>query len=817
VELDKLQYITSSKLFINKNYTKTDPNGLLSEKIFGPINNYKCECGNYNSKTLYENQICPICEVACISSESRYHTWAKIKLLLPIVKKPKIDSILKILKKSNKYLLDPLQTDLTITSHIYLKYNITNDTITTEKKYTSECIPLAITGVYSLFLNLYIIKKYYNSKYAEDLCNCFIEEILVLPPNCRLSLVTEDRGNKKIFKSILDELYGNLINIQQYNYQQQNSYINHEQYYEMVKISLDNDLNTPIIDNQIKDLDRISSYFQFYCNKIYEKVSEVLSGKKGLIRKDFLGKYLDFSSRAIVSVDPFLSAYQVKIPKKSFIRLWYLEYLRYLKCIKLYGLDKIKTLIKKSGLEENLHLEHISDFIEYYLINTDTKTRLVLINRVPTLWRHSIPIVEVVGINEDDVITVSPMIIEQMNMDFDGDTASIFKLHDINAQQELYDNAFQLNVIKYDHNNQYLAQIKNEAVYAFNLLLLTEVNESISPLYITQLSDLPFDYDLILDLDRPVIFNDETYTYGICLLNKWLNLETIQLTKKNDNPQDISNIIYLNSKTNLEYHYNISEINRKLNWLLTAHRTQTLTFELEESCNLLEQCSQNNLLKSLPKNPYIGTHIFEAISDTVIASIPKDYNLIKLLKAKFKKGQFLRSLVSCSYVADDRNRVHHNPINATLLGGLTEDDFFICSIGTRKGLNDKQSLTPQSGYLNRSLIMNLSPLEIVEKDCGTDFGFKIIIKNEQHAKSLINRYYKSDNGDWILADLDFLNERIGETITFRSPITCQTPGFKLCEKCFGNYDIVNKKYIGIHTGAVVSERLTQLSINFLCL
>jgi hypothetical protein len=273
-----------------------------------------------------------------------------------------------------------------------------------------------------------------------------------------------------------------------------------------------------------------------------------------------------------------------------------------------------------------------------------------------------------------------------MNTRFDGDTASLFKIHDINAQQELLENAFQLNIIKYDHCDQFLAQIKNEAVYAFNLLALSEPRSlTIAEASIDELQDLPFDYDLILDLELPIKFNNKIYSYGVCLLNKWLYLDDIEITVKNST-QDLSRIIYLNSKNNEEYHYRMSEFNRKLNWLLSSHRTKTLTFELEESCILLKQCIENPLLKELPKNPYIGTYIFNAIGDNVINNIPKDYNIIKLLKAKFKKGQFLRSIVSCSYVADDLNHVHSSPINATLLGGLTEDDFFTCSIGTRKGL-----------------------------------------------------------------------------------------------------------------------------------
>jgi len=101
--------------------------------------------------------------------------------------------------------------------------------------------------------------------------------------------------------------------------------------------------------------------------------------------------------------------------------------------------------------------------------------------------------------------------------------------------------------------------------------------------------------------------------------------------------------------------------------------------------------------------------------------------------------------------------------------------------------------------------MNLSPLEITEVDCGTHYGFSIIIQNKAHAKSLVNRYYKVDN-TWELTTLEYLLKNIGNEITIRSPITCQTENFKICEKCFGEYDVLQKRYVGIHTGALVSER-----------
>jgi len=47
--------------------------------------------------------------------------------------------------------------------------------------------------------------------------------------------------------------------------------------------------------------------------------------------------------------------------------------------------------------------------------------RKVYINRQPTLWRHGIPMVNIVPLEEDgdDTIRINPLFIEPLNADFD--------------------------------------------------------------------------------------------------------------------------------------------------------------------------------------------------------------------------------------------------------------------------------------------------------------------------------------------------------------------------------------------------------------
>ena len=75
-------YVTSARDFIGK-HRKIDQDGLFSEQIFGPVNSYKCACGNYNSKVLFNGKICPKCGVMCTNSDVRNESFGKIKLVFP--------------------------------------------------------------------------------------------------------------------------------------------------------------------------------------------------------------------------------------------------------------------------------------------------------------------------------------------------------------------------------------------------------------------------------------------------------------------------------------------------------------------------------------------------------------------------------------------------------------------------------------------------------------------------------------------------------------------------------------------------------------
>ena len=342
--------------------------------------------------------------------------------------------------------------------------------------------------------------------------------------------------------------------------------------------------------------------------------------------------------------------------------------------------------------------------------------------------------------------------------------------------------------------------------YSFILLIHSTIDSKLPRISIDKIKDLPLYSEP--ELNMTVLFKGIEYPYGICLLNKYCGFDSIILNEESSS-DDVSKEIHKHSQSNEEYYTRLNKANQTLGWLVSTHSKEVLTLPVNEAVNIMHDARENHLLQQLPDNPHIGHMIHQSFVNEAYDNIPTDYKLGKLAKSKFNKTQFSRALISTGYIADDRNIISPHPVNSALLSGLTEDEFFKTSYGARKGIVDKHEATPRSGYLERSLVLNLSPIEIAEEDCNASHGFQIEIQSKKHSQTLKGRYYSDNGSEWKIFDGGI--GRVGNLYSFRSPITCATPNFKICQKCFGNYNQASK-YVGILAGQYIAERLTQLSM-----
>lgn len=82
------------------------------------------------------------------------------------------------------------------------------------------------------------------------------------------------------------------------------------------------------------------------------------------------------------------------------------------------------------------------------------------------------------------------------------------------------------------------------------------------------------------------------------------------------------------------------------------------------------------------------------------------------------------------------------PIKANFREGLSVQEFFISTHGSRKGLSDTALRTADSGYLTRRLVDVSQDVIITEEDCGTK---KICSSKRYNRRWRSFRFYKITN------------------------------------------------------------------------
>lgn len=835
------EFVTSTRDFVGKN-KRPHEDGIFSEKIFGPIKSYCCNCGKLKGP-INAGKVCQTCGVLCDTNELRYTTFGKIKTYYPFIKPTNKNKLTKLLgEKELKGLLDPKRADMNeeLKRYIAIRYDFSEFKIVSNLKTTNSkflVIPLRITGIYSLYNCLCYIDRIFDIQAVKDVItsDVFTNILYVLPPNLRS--VSFDKVQDQLHSPELNKQYISLLN--------SNNFIsktldeeydkNHvEEVFNMLKTQLQNKiLDQEILDQEFIKIDKNSYIYQQIVNNIYEIAQNELSCKDGLIRNSILSKNIEFSARTVVRTEPSIEPYQIKVSRSILEKLWTPYFMFYLiKKNKIEPYECLQYLLSQDNCyEKESDKDYYYDkFFDSFLtwITTDeddelltakekVRARLTYFNRQPTLWRHGIPCKEIVPNDVDDkTIGVNPLALEPLNMDFDGDTAAIYLVHDAEALDEMYDKAFYRNTIRLDADNEILSVIRHETLYAaFTITYFVEpktdnVIETVNNLYeLTESIEL-----MNNNIYDPVQVDGKIYTYGICLLNKWAGFEKVLLNKQIDKKETklLSEKIY--EYFGHDYYYEVLNYLQKQLLFFISITNHNPTVDPNEMISFLNPENEELFMKLPENNIMLGYTLNESILDRCIDNMDQESEFYKLFKSgsRFNRQQLARSCANIGYIADSKNIINPVPIKSNLMKGLTKENFFKGSPGTKKGIADKAYFTPASGYLERTLVMGLSPIIISEDDCGTSHYIESQVFSKKHAISLIGKYIKEESKpeqDWYLVTNDNYSSIINRKIHIRSPITCTTSKYKICRKCFGERYFPTE-YIGVLAGQIIAERLTQL-------
>jgi len=441
--------ITSDKIIYKKKYAS---DGLFSEQIFGPVNDYTCQCGVYS---IYGGR-CKKCGVEYTSSEERMNRFAKIDLPMKVVYPPftwivrqnKSDDLLQILNYS-KYLVKLSDTEFEILDTQELIDNNSSELIDTNNRiFGAEALEI----IFNIMekeeredLKSFKSHKLYNlwKKYKD---NFFINYVIVVPPGLRPVI----KKSNTVFLDDLNRLYSVLIN--------------------KAKIISERKFIHTIDTINLINLRTL----QKVVNDIYLNIFSIFGGKTGLFRGNTLGKRIDFSGRAVIVPDPSLKIDEVRISYYILLEIYKFE------------------IVRKLSIEENQLFFEVLEKIENELtikdykfrflkeLNEIIKDKVVILNRQPTLHKHS-ALAHKIVIGLDECISIHPLICHCYNADFDGDQMAVYFPITIEAIEDIKNKMLCSKNLFLEGSGDLAYQPSQDIIYGIYLASISKDKEKILP------------------------------------------------------------------------------------------------------------------------------------------------------------------------------------------------------------------------------------------------------------------------------------------------------------------------------------------------
>lgn len=122
-------------------------------------------------------------------------------------------------------------------------------------------------------------------------------------------------------------------------------------------------------------------------------------------------------------------------------------------------------------------------------------------------------------------------------------------------------------------------------------------------------------------------------------------------------------------------------------------------------------------------------------------------------------------------------------IERSLEEGIVPKDLPVIINALRHGTHSRGSQTQLAGEATKSIYRMIGTSEIAEDDCGTTMAIPFTVQPFNRHR-LID-FYEIKDGETHRLTAHSIDQRIGETIYVRTPITCKTPDRNVCSRCVG--------------------------------
>jgi DNA-directed RNA polymerase subunit beta' len=544
-----------------------------------------------------------------------------------------------------------------------------------------------------------------------------------------------------------------------------------------------------------------------YTREKYEGLLKTLAGdspKEGFIQNKVWGRRQDLSARSTVTVEPSIGIDQIGLPEPMLRSIMKPFVIRELVRQGYKPIEAIKQYREWSPIADQA-------------LNVVIKERPVLMNRAPSLHKHNVQAFYPERFDGMS-IRVNPLIVKGLNMDFDGDTASIHVPVSEAAVNEAKDMLPSKNLHKAG-DKEHMHQLSQD--YQLGLYFLTVPGKNTRRTFKTAKDALRAG----LDMQDQFIMHGKTITLGKLLVNSALPKE-LQDYKQEFDSKYVKNLIDVLYKNHPNEFGKIMDHFKNVGRQYAIDRGSTLSI----TDLAIDRSFRDRILNKYEKQITSKTPAEKRIELYMAAKKEIQHEQDKELKDKNRFYDMLRSgstnkagqitqILSMPGVVED---VHGNPIPFPIKKSWSEGvdtfDYWNQSYGARKGVVDKSINTQESGGLNKELLFNTKNLLVVEDDCGTPEYIEIAIDS----KEIFDRYLaKTIGGVGVrneLVDVDLINKarrKKIELLPVRSPLLCESDG-GVCIKCYGLMANGTPPRIGENVGILdaeaITERSTQLTL-----
>ncbi|MDY4196764.1 MAG: DNA-directed RNA polymerase subunit beta' [Peptoniphilaceae bacterium] len=876
---------------INYRTLKPEKDGLFCEKIFGPTKDWECSCGKYK-RIRYKGVVCEKCGVEVTKSKVRRERMGHIELATPVSHiwyfkgipsrmgllldmSPK--ALEMILYFANYVVLDPGEARGVLFEKQLLTESEYNDyrdeygdgfeagmgaeaiqellrrvDLLTEQKNLQEELEFA-TGQKRVrcLRRLEVVEAFLRSgNKPEWMCMTVLP---VMPPDLR-PMVQLEGG--RFATSDLNDLYRRVIN--------RNN---------RLKRLLDIGAPDIIVRNEKRmlqeavdaliDNGRRGKPVTGASNRPLKSLSDLLKGKSGRFRQNLLGKRVDYSGRSVIVVGPSLKFYQCGLPKDMALELFKpFVMLELVQQGLAHNIKNAKKMVERKN-------EYVWGPLEKVI-----KDHPVLLNRAPTLHRLGIQAFEPVLV-EGKAIKLHPLVCTPYNADFDGDQMAVHVPLSSEAQTEARLLMLSTNNLLAPKDGKpintptqdmvlgsyYLTTEPKDKEPKHYFVDIDEMMKALANHYVTlhtqvsvrvRLNEEDRGKDVVSTVGR-FIFNREVpqdlgyvdrkadpYALEIdSLVDKKMLGDILDRSfRKHGNIRTARLMDYIKA---LGFKYStIGALSVSMNDVqIPKEKAEILheaDLELEENERMARrgQLSENERYQNVID---IWTQATEAVERSIFNNLSPT-NSIAIMANSGARGSVkqIRQLAGMrGLMQTATGETIEIPVRANFREGLSVQEFFISTHGSRKGLSDTALRTADSGYLTRRLVDVSQDVIVTEEDCGTDRYITVsdikegneLIENLESriiGRTSFDDILNPQTGELIVRRNDMITERIAREIVdsgitevkVRSVLQCNTT-HGVCAKCYGRNLATGKSVnigeaVGIIAAQSIGEPGTQLTM-----